>query len=107
MSKKNKIKEVPKTLDEKQLIRQISDLIIESPEKSLLLFGPMDKILVVFHEIECIVEFITSYNYDKNNYIEMLGVEIEKITHTQTRAIFKHALTYYKDNKMDKRLAIS
>ena len=107
MRKKNKIKEVPKTLDEKQLIRQISDLIIESPEKSLLLFGPMDKILVVFPEIECIVEFITSYNYDKNNYIEMLGVEIEKITHTQTRAIFKHALAYYIYNNFFIRLAIS
>lgn len=87
------------------MIRKVSDLIIESPEKSLLLFGPMDKILVVFPEIECIVEFVTSYNYDKNNYIERLGVEIEKITHTQTRAIFKHALDCYKYN--NKRLAIS
>lgn len=51
MSKKNKIKEVPKTLDEKQLIRQVSDLIIESPEKSILLFGPMDKIVVVFPKL--------------------------------------------------------
>ena len=50
-----------------------------------------------------IIAFIfISYNYDKNNYIERLGVEIDKITHTQTRAIFKHALTYYKDNKMNK-----
>lgn len=107
MSKKNKIKEEVKTLKEKELIRSISDLIIESPERSIVLFGPMDKLLVVFPEIECIVEFVTSYNYDKNNYIERLGVEIEKISHTQTKTIFKHALTYYKDNKMDKRLAIS
>lgn len=67
----------------------------------------MDKILEIFPEIDCIVEFLTLYNYDNNNYIERVGVEIEKITHKQTRAIFKHALAYYRNNKMDKRLAIS
>lgn len=88
-----------KTISDKQLIRSLADMMIENPISAIMIFKDMKDVLLIFPELESVVEFITSYDYEECNYIERFSKSIDKITHIQTKAIFKSSLEYHKKTK--------
>jgi len=85
------------TLDEKQLIRSISDVIVHNPELvNDLLRIPQFTALPLFDNIKNVVDFAKDYPLDKiksNQYYQGLIVEISKITDKEMKAIFESSLS--------------
>lgn len=86
-----------KSLNEKQLIRSIADLVIENPQRFREIFQAGDKVEIVFPELEGVIAFLMMY--DDRDYHEKLRIKISGIADRQTRGIFEAALKSYFYNK--------
>lgn len=86
-----------KSLNEKQLIRSIADLIIKNPQRFREIFQAGDKVETVFPELEDVIAFLMMY--DDRDYHEKLRMEISGIADRQTQGIFEAALNSYFYNK--------
>ncbi|MEI7247945.1 helicase [Pectobacterium carotovorum] len=89
-----------KSLQEKQLIRAIADLIIQNPSRARELFGNLDKIVMLYPELDDICKLVTEFT--ANNYIEKLSVKVNEINDKVTKNIFISALDSYLKNQKNK-----
>ena len=87
-----------KTLQDKQLIRAIADLIIQDPSRARELFGDLDKIVILYPELEGVRNLVTDLVSD--NYIKDLKGEIDLIKDKVTRNIFLSALNSYMNSQV-------
>lgn len=87
-----------KTLQDKQLIRAIADLVIQDPSRATELFGNLDKIVMLYPELEGVRNLVVDLRSE--NYIKDLDLEINKIKDKVTRNIFLSALSYYINNQV-------
>lgn len=87
-----------KTLQDKQLIRAIADLVIQDPSRATELFGNLDKIVMLYPELEGVRNLVVDLRSE--NYIKDLELEINKIKDKVTRNIFLSALNYYINNQV-------
>ncbi|EST56947.1 hypothetical protein K151_3201 [Proteus hauseri ZMd44] len=90
-----------KSLQDKQLIRSISDLIIQNPSRARELFGDFNKIKTLYPELSEVCDLVLNLSLsDSDIYINNLHVEINKIPDKTTKNIFKSALDFYLNNKI-------
>lgn len=86
-----------KSLQDKQLIRAIADLIIQNPSRARELFGNLDKIVTLYPELDGVRNLVT--DLISENYIKDLFVEVNEIKDPITKNIFLSALNYYISNQ--------
>ncbi|MEQ9854587.1 MULTISPECIES: helicase [Pectobacterium] len=89
-----------KSLQEKQLIRAIADLIIQNPSRARELFGNLDKIVMLYPELDDICKLVTEFI--SNDYIEKLSIKVNEINDKVTKNIFISALDSYLKNQKKK-----
>lgn len=86
-----------KSLQDKQIIRAIADLIVQEPTRVIELFGNMDDIVSVYPELEGVRNVVI--HFPAENYAQMLESEIGKIDDKDTKSIFISALDSINLNK--------
>lgn len=79
-----------KSLQDKQIIRAIADLIVQDPTRAIELFGNMNDIISLYPELIGVRELVVNPPYE--NYLGSLELEIKKIVNNDTRSIFQSAL---------------
>ncbi|MGL6488781.1 hypothetical protein ACSZNF_17975 [Aeromonas hydrophila] len=88
-----------KSLQDKQLIRSIADLIIQDPSRARELFGNFNKVLSIYPELEGVCSLVTDLTSE--NYIKDLNIEINEINNRVTKNIFISALNHYMTNRKE------
>ncbi|MEL7592703.1 hypothetical protein ACEUC8_01675 [Aeromonas veronii] len=86
-----------KSLQDKQLIRSIADLIIQDPSRARELFGNLNKVVSIYPELEGVCNLVTDLTSE--NYINDLSIKINEIDNKVTRNIFLSALNHYINHK--------
>ncbi|HIE1305182.1 TPA: hypothetical protein ACXJRF_000029 [Serratia marcescens] len=86
-----------KSLQEKQLIRSIADLIIQNPSLALELFGDLNKIVILYPELDGVCKLVTDFTSE--NYLDKLHGEVSKINNKVIKNIFISALDSHLKNK--------
>ncbi|MCF5874041.1 hypothetical protein [Aeromonas veronii] len=89
-----------KSLQDKQLIRSIADLIIQNPSRARELFGNLKKVVNIYPELEGVCNLVTDFTSD--NYMKDLNIKINEIDNKVTRNIFLSALNHYMVNQKEK-----
>lgn len=79
-----------KSLDDKQLIRAIADMVARNPQYAKELFNSLDDIIDLYPELYVIKSVVE--NYKQANYFDKLLGEIEKISDRDAKNIFKIAI---------------
>lgn len=88
-----------KSLQDKQLIRSIADLIIQNPSRARELFGNLSQIVGLYPELEGVCNLVVDLR--SADYIEDLRHEINNIDNTITKNIFISAFNYYSNNQLN------
>lgn len=86
------------TIDDKQTLRSVSDIIIHKPSYAKNIFNltdiPDDQVLL---EVSNIIEFVKNYpnspEEDFQNYKQSLEIEIQKITDKEIKKIFLNSFS--------------
>lgn len=89
-----------KSLQDKQLIRSIADLIIQDPSRARELFGNLNKVVSIYPELEGVCSLVTDLTSE--NYMKDLNVKINEIDNKVTKNIFLSALNHYMANNKEK-----
>ncbi|MGY3924503.1 hypothetical protein LA366_14665 [Aeromonas jandaei] len=86
------------TLDEKQLLSSLSDLVVYKPEIAEYLFSQHDiKKFPYYRDLKGIITLINLYNhgdFHSDQYIFDLSSEIQKIQNAEIRSVFESSLNY-------------
>lgn len=86
------------TLDEKQLLSSLSDLVVYKPDLADYLFSQHNlENFPYYDDLKGIVTLLNRYNHNDFNsdyYIKDLSSEINKIQNTEIRNIFEASLSY-------------
>lgn len=85
------------TLNQKQLVRSFSDIIVHNPESARVLINTqhIDK-LGLFEHIQNVIEFVRNYqngNRDVEGYLAGLRTEIDKVPNKEMKIILSSAIT--------------
>ncbi|MGB8498804.1 MAG: helicase [Pantoea agglomerans] len=92
-----------KSLQDKQLIRSIADLVIQNPSRAREIFGNLDKIVKLYPELSGVRDLVISYISE--DYLQKLGSEIKTINDVTTKNIFMSALNSYSNNLKSRYLS--
>ncbi|NWA62878.1 helicase [Pantoea sp. B9002] len=92
-----------KSLQDKQLIRSIADLVIQNPSRAREIFGNLDKIVQLYPELSGVRDLVLSYLSE--NYLKELSYEINGINDKTTKNIFMSALNSYINSNKYKHIS--
>ena len=85
------------TLDQKQLVRSISDIIVHNPESARMLLKTQHIAeLDIFSQIRNVISFVTAYREDEilsNSYQLDLKNEIDKVTNKEMKIILESSFS--------------
>lgn len=90
-----------KSVDDKQLIRAIADVVVNTPHIARDVFSSTNDVTVIFPELIKMSKFVLSFT-SSEQYYEKLEDEIANINDNETRAIFKSALSSHSSSKNKK-----
>lgn len=83
-----------KSIDDKQLIRAIADVVVHNPHFARDVFSSTTDVIHIFPELTQMSDFVLSFT-SSEQYYEQLEYEITNINDNETKAIFKSSLNSY------------
>lgn len=84
-----------KSIDDKQLIRTISDIVVKNPSFADEIFRDNKDIISIFPELEEISNFISTNHNDGDIFYKKLSIAINEIKDKETKAIFTSSLNLF------------
>ncbi|EOY4514105.1 hypothetical protein [Vibrio vulnificus] len=96
-----------KSIDDKQLIRSIADVVVYNPHFARDMFSSTNDIVHIFPELNQISDFVLSFTTNEQYYRQLRDVII-MINDNETRAIFQSSLnSYLLSNNHDEQASYS
>lgn len=92
-----------KSLDDKQLIRAIADMVVRNPNYAREMFTSVDEITHLYPELETIKLLLDDYNirfrdnYQENDFFEQLKYSVSEIPDKDSKTIFNIAINNAED----------
>ena len=92
-----------KSLDDKQLIRAIADMVVRNPHHARELLTSVDEITHLYPELETIKSLLDDYNiryndnYKDNDFFEKLKYSVSVIPDKDSKTIFNIAINNAED----------
>lgn len=95
-----------KSLNDKQLLMNIADMVVRNPDYAKDLFANMHEIVGLYPELQSIGSLLDTYNRDQ--YYQRLKYVVDRISDVDSKTIFTMALAdadNYRDDSFSEQLA--